>query len=126
MCCGCAGKQSGKVVEKSKEGFRQFLLEHFEDPDVLLNKDRLEWRKALARYHALPNEALIEVSKVYTDLAERITGQKVKSSQNPREEIIAVLDEQFGLIDHIKKRKSPDEHPSSGDVEEPAKKTKRT
>merc|ERR1712003_378572 len=42
-------RDSGKVVEKSKEGFRQFLLKHFPDPDVPLNKDRMEERKALAK-----------------------------------------------------------------------------
>ena len=30
--------REGKVVENSKEGFRQLLLNHFPDPDILLNK----------------------------------------------------------------------------------------
>ena len=33
--------QQGKIVENSKEGFRQMLLNHFPDPDILLNKNRM-------------------------------------------------------------------------------------
>merc|ERR1711953_1006185 len=42
---GALYRESGKVVERSKEGFRQFLLKHVPDSDVLLNKDRMEERK---------------------------------------------------------------------------------
>ncbi|WP_265092755.1 phosphoribosylaminoimidazolesuccinocarboxamide synthase, partial [Klebsiella pneumoniae] len=49
--------QQGKIVENSKEGFRQFLLNYFPDPDILLNKDRMPEREALARDNALPLEA---------------------------------------------------------------------
>merc|ERR1711959_887749 len=62
-------RDSGKVVEKSKEGFRQFLLKHFPDPDVFTNKDRMKERTALARDQALPVSALMDVSKTYTDIA---------------------------------------------------------
>merc|ERR1719439_500892 len=55
-------------------------------------------RSALARDTALPLSALKDVSKTYTDIAEKITGQKLKTTQNPRAEIIEVLDKQFGLI----------------------------
>merc|ERR1711959_360879 len=92
-------RDSGKVVEKSKEGFRQFLLKHFPDADVFTNKDRMAERTALARDQALPVSALMEVSKTYSDIAEKITGQKLATTQNPRAEIIEVLDKQFGLID---------------------------
>merc|ERR1711959_632919 len=69
---GSLYRDSGKVIEKSKEGFRQFLLKHFPDPDVFTNKDRMEERKALARDQALPVSALMEVSKTYSDIAEKI------------------------------------------------------
>jgi len=96
-------RESGKVVEKSKEGFRQFLLKHFPDPDVFTNKDRMKERAALAKGTALPAAALMEVSKTYTDIAEKITGQKLATTQRPREEIIEVLDKQFGLIERTPK-----------------------
>merc|ERR1712048_453049 len=96
---GATYRDSGKVVEKSKEGFRQFLLKHFPDPAVMTNKSRMKERVALARDNALPMSAINDVSKTYTDIAEKITGQKLKTSAKPREEIIEVLDKQFGLID---------------------------
>jgi len=95
-------RSSGKVIEKSKEGFRQFLLKHFPDSDIMLNKDRMQERAALARDKALPAKDLMDVSKTYTDIAEKIIGQKLVTTQHPREDIIAVLDKEFGLIDKRK------------------------
>ncbi|CAK0822058.1 unnamed protein product [Prorocentrum cordatum] len=78
--------QNGKVVEESKEGFRQWLLTsgHFPDPDILLNKDRMEERKALARDTALPASVLMDASALYAGIAEKILGQKLKLSENPK------------------------------------------
>jgi phosphoribosylaminoimidazole-succinocarboxamide synthase len=92
--------RDGRVVENSKEGFRQLLLRHFPDPDVLLNKNRMAERQALARDNALPVDVLMEVSATYVGIAEKITGGPLPRSVNPREEIIAVLGgEAFQLID---------------------------
>ncbi|UTA47119.1 phosphoribosylaminoimidazolesuccinocarboxamide synthase [Simiduia sp. 21SJ11W-1] len=90
--------RSGQIVENSKEGFRQFLLNHFPDPDILLNKDRFPERLALARDNALPLEALMDISRTYTGIAEKITGQPIALSADPKGEIIEVLHQQFGLI----------------------------
>jgi phosphoribosylaminoimidazole-succinocarboxamide synthase len=91
--------KAGKVVENSKEGFRKFLLSHFPDPDILLNKSRMEERTALARDNALPAEALQSVSKTYMGIAEKITGQPIVLSTNPKKEIIDILRNDYGLID---------------------------
>lgn len=91
--------RNGEIIENSKEGFRQMLLNHFPDPDILLNKDRMDERFALARDNELPVEALMNLSKVYTDIAEKVTGEKIVLSENPKAEIVAVLREQYGLID---------------------------
>mgnify|MGYP005811170093 FL=1 len=91
--------RAGKVVENSKEGFRQLLLNHFSDADILLNKDRMEERLSLAVDNELPTEVLMNVSKTYTDIAEKITGEKIVISDNPKAEIIAVLREQYQLVD---------------------------
>jgi phosphoribosylaminoimidazole-succinocarboxamide synthase len=91
--------RNGKVVENSKEGFRQLLLNHFPDPDILLNKDRMEERAALARDNALPEAVLMDVSNTYTGIAEKITGKKIVLSDNPKAEIIAILREQYNVID---------------------------
>lgn len=91
--------QAGKIVENSKEGFRQFLLNYFPDPDILLNKDRMPEREALARDNALPEEALMAVSRTYISIAEKITGQEIILSDNPKQEIIDILGREYGLID---------------------------
>ncbi|MET3999792.1 phosphoribosylaminoimidazolesuccinocarboxamide synthase [Marinobacterium sp. MBR-109] len=91
--------RDGKVIEKSKEGFRQLLLNHFPDPDILLNKDRMSEREALARDNALPAEVLMDVSRTYLDIAEKIVGHSIELSDNPKAEIIEILREQYGLID---------------------------
>lgn len=91
--------QHGKIVENSKEGFRQFLLNHFPDPDILLNKNRMAEREALARDNALPLDALMSVSRTYIDIAEKVTGQKIELSDNPKQEIIDILSKEYNLID---------------------------
>ena len=91
--------RNGKVVENSKEGFRQLLLNHFPDPDILLNKDRMAEREALARDNALPESVLMAVSETYIAIAEKVTGEKIVLSDNPKAEIIAILKEQYQLVD---------------------------
>lgn len=96
---GQAFRKEGKIIEKSKEGFRQFLLNHFEDPDILLNKDRMDERQALARDNELPTEALMNLSRTYLDIAEKVTGEKIELSENPKAEIIQILKHEFKLVD---------------------------
>ncbi|MGL0925457.1 phosphoribosylaminoimidazole-succinocarboxamidesy nthase [Vibrio vulnificus] len=91
--------QAGKIVENSKEGFRQLLLNYFPDPDILLNKDRMPEREALARDNELPEEALMAVSRTYINIAEKITGSAIVLSDNPKQEIIDILGREYGLID---------------------------
>ena len=94
-----AAYRQGEIVENSKEGFRQLLLSHFPDPDILLNKNRMDERTALARDNALPEAVMLQVSKTYVDIAEKITGEKLTLSENPKAEIIEILRDQYGLID---------------------------
>jgi phosphoribosylaminoimidazole-succinocarboxamide synthase len=89
----------GEIIENSKEGFRQFLLNYFPDPDILLNKDRMPERSALARDNALPLDSMMNVSKTYITIAEKIIGKPLHLSQNPKQEIIDVLRDNYGLID---------------------------
>jgi phosphoribosylaminoimidazole-succinocarboxamide synthase len=91
--------RAGKVVENSKEDFRQLLLKHFPEPDILLNKGRMPERVALARDNALPTDVLMAVSSTYVGIAEKIIGRPLELSDNPKAEIIAVLRDTFGLID---------------------------
>ena len=91
--------RNGEVVENSKEGFRQALLNHFPDPDILLNKDRMDEREALARDNELPESMLMDVSATYVGIAEKIIGEKLVISDNPKAEIVEVLRDAYGLID---------------------------
>ncbi len=90
--------RDGNVVENSKEQFRQLLLNHFPDPDILLNKNRMDERTALAEDNVLPESILMEVSKTYLDIAEKITGEAITLSDNPKAEIIDILRDQYGII----------------------------
>lgn len=89
----------GCVVENSKEGFRQLLLNHFPDPDILLNKERMPERQALATDNALPVDVLMQVSKTYIEIAEKITGHSLVLSNNPKAEIIQILRDEYQLVD---------------------------
>ncbi len=94
-----AAYRDGQIVENSKEDFRQVLPNTFPDPDILLNKDHMEERFALARDNELPQDVLMQISKVYTGIAEKITGEPITLSQNPKAEIIEILRSQYQLID---------------------------
>jgi len=90
--------RESRVVEKSKEGFRQALLQHFPEPDIFTNKDRIEERYAIARDNELPRSFLMELSTTYVEMAERITGRKLVIPTNPEEEIINILRDEFKII----------------------------
>lgn len=90
--------RNGKIVENSKEGFRQTLLNYFPDPDILLNKNRMPEREALARDNDLPVDVIMAISDTYRNIAEKITGEKIVLSADPKQEIIDILREQFDLI----------------------------
>jgi phosphoribosylaminoimidazole-succinocarboxamide synthase len=94
-----ASYREGKVVENSKEVFRQELLNYFPDPDILINKDRMEERYGLAKDNALPAALLQKVSDTYVGIAEKITGEKLTLSENPKAEIVEILRTDYGLID---------------------------
>ncbi|MEZ9239981.1 phosphoribosylaminoimidazolesuccinocarboxamide synthase [Vibrio splendidus] len=89
----------GNIVENSKEGFRQFLLNYFPDADILLNKERMPEREALARDNELPLDSLMSLSRTYLDIAAKITGAEIVLSENPKQEIIDVLRADYGLVD---------------------------
>lgn len=93
-----ASWRNGSIVEQSKEGFRQWLLSNFPDPDILLNKDRMPERAALARDNALPTEVMMDISRTYLGIAEKVTGRKIELAANPKAEIIEVLGRDYGLI----------------------------
>lgn len=88
----------GQVVENSKEGFRQLLLETL-DSDILLNKDRMPEREQLAKDTELSTEIMQNISNTYVGIAETIIGKKLNIPANPKAEIIEILSKDYGLID---------------------------
>ncbi len=90
--------RDGVIIENSKEDFRQLLLNYFPDSDILLNKDRMDERQTIARDTDLPEEMLMAVSETYASIAEKITGEKIGLSENPKTEIIEILSKEYGLI----------------------------
>jgi len=93
-----AAYRDGRVVENSKEQFRQLLLQHFPDPDILTNKDRMSERPGLAE-QGLPEELLMQTSATYLEIARKITGESLVLSDNPKAEIVEILAGEFGLVD---------------------------
>ncbi|MCD9531407.1 phosphoribosylaminoimidazolesuccinocarboxamide synthase [Photobacterium carnosum] len=91
--------RDGQIIENSKEDFRQVLLNYFPDPDIVLNKERMPERFALAADNALPQDILMQISKIYTGIAEKITGKPITLSQDPKTEIIDILRSEYQLID---------------------------
>ena len=91
--------RDGKVIENSKEGFRQLLINNVPDSDVLLNKDRMPEREQLAQDYKLPVDVMMSVSDTYVGIASKIVGQELSIPADPREEVIAILDSDYGLID---------------------------
>ena len=90
--------RNGEIRENSKEGFRQALLNHFSDPDILLNKNRMDEREALARENKLPLDLMMQVSQTYTGIAEKIIGKEINVPSDPEAEIIDAL-KPYGIIE---------------------------
>lgn len=91
--------RGGSVIENSKEEFRQALLRHVPDPDVLLDYRRFDERKRLARQHALPASMMYNVSETYLSVAEKVTGQALQIPEQPLESIVDILAQEYDLID---------------------------
>ncbi len=80
----------GSIIENSKEGFRQFLLNNT-NRDVLLDKKRMDERRTLAKEYDVPIEQMMKASEVYTRMAESITGKPLQITQDARTEILDAL-----------------------------------
>ncbi|MDG1065699.1 MAG: phosphoribosylaminoimidazolesuccinocarboxamide synthase [Luminiphilus sp.] len=88
----------GRILENSKEGFRQALLSWVPDGDLLLDKHRMVERTAYARTALLPQKMLLEVSETYLGIAAQIVGSSIPVPENPRAEIKELLSLELGLV----------------------------
>ncbi|MEM5528435.1 phosphoribosylaminoimidazolesuccinocarboxamide synthase [Gammaproteobacteria bacterium AS21] len=89
---------AGSIVENSKEGFRQMLLKSVPNADLLLAKDKMTQRLAMAAQFTLSESDILTVSETYTSIAKTITGKDVVVPVDPRAEIIDILDREYSLI----------------------------
>jgi len=88
----------GNIVEDSKEGFRQFLLnESGIEKDILLKKKRMDERRKAAAEYKVPVEEFMKVSDTYKRITEKITGEKVLEIKEPKTEVVEALSG-YGLI----------------------------
>jgi phosphoribosylaminoimidazole-succinocarboxamide synthase len=84
--------KKGEIIEKSKEGFRKFLLEESGlDKEILLNKERMSERKKLATEYRVPVKEMMKVSQTYKDIVETITGSPIPEIKDARGEILDAL-----------------------------------
>lgn len=90
--------REGRMVENSKERFRQLLCDAVPDKDVLLNKDRMAERGPLGESFKVPVEAMMAIGELYRDMAERLTGARVPEIENARQEILDALSS-FGIVE---------------------------
>ena len=77
------------------------MLSYYPEPDILLNKERMPERQELAKNNALPVEVLMQISKTYIDIAEKITGKPLVLNKNPKAEIIQILRDNYQLVDSL-------------------------
>jgi len=92
-----AAYQEGSIVENSKEDFRQFLLKNTKR-DVLLDKKRMDERRRVARDYSVPVAQMMEVSRIYSGIAEAITGVPVPEIKDAKREILDCLSS-YGMIE---------------------------
>jgi phosphoribosylaminoimidazole-succinocarboxamide synthase len=59
----------------------------------------MDERAALARDNELPASALMNLSKTYLSIAEKVIGEKIILSDNPKAEVVEILRDQYGLVD---------------------------
>lgn len=89
--------RQGKMVENSKERFRQILCDTVPDKDVLLNKDRMAERGPLGKSFKVPVESMMAIGDLYREMAEKFTGSPVPRIENARQEILAALSA-YGIV----------------------------
>ncbi|WP_439102626.1 phosphoribosylaminoimidazolesuccinocarboxamide synthase [Congregibacter sp.] len=90
--------ERGEPREHSKEQFREALLSWVDDRDMLLDARRMEERSSYAQSHAVPDEFFLDLSETYTAQAEGILGAPLPRMDRPREAMLDLMNEQFGLV----------------------------
>ncbi|WOJ93936.1 phosphoribosylaminoimidazolesuccinocarboxamide synthase [Congregibacter variabilis] len=90
--------ERGQPREHSKEQFREALLSWVEDQDMLLDPTRMSERSHYAKHNPVPDEFFEDLSRTYAAQAEGILGSPLPTIERPREQILDLLTDSFGLV----------------------------
>lgn len=90
--------EAGKPVEYSKEQFRESLMSWVEDVQLLLDPARMAERSQFAKAARVPDEFFNAVAHTYLTEAESIVGGRIAMPERPREEMLGLLAEEYGLL----------------------------
>lgn len=90
--------ERGEPREHSKEQFREALMNWVRDRDMLLDPARMTERSAYAKTHPVPDAFFEDLSQIYARQAERILGRSLPLIEQPREAMLDLFNEQFGLV----------------------------
>ncbi|MFT4768513.1 MAG: phosphoribosylaminoimidazole-succinocarboxamide synthase [Glaciecola sp.] len=90
--------EQGEPREHSKEQFREALMSWVDDRDMLLDPTRMSERNTYARRNAVPDAFFENLSRTYAVQAERILRSPLPEIDRPRELILDLLNERFGLV----------------------------
>lgn len=90
--------ERGEPREHSKEQFREALMSWVEDRDMLLDPTRMGERSSYAKKNRVPDAFFEDLSQTYAAQAERILGSPLPMIERPRELILDLLTERFGLV----------------------------
>ncbi|HAG39390.1 MAG TPA: phosphoribosylaminoimidazolesuccinocarboxamide synthase, partial [Pseudoalteromonas sp.] len=60
--------------------------------------DRMDEREQLAKDFILPESVMLEVSNTYVGIASKIIGKEIVIPEDPRQEVINILDTDYDLI----------------------------
>ena len=63
------------------------------------SKSALEYAFVLAKDNLLPESVFMDISETYLSIANTITDGAVSLPENPKSEIIDVLNDRFGIIE---------------------------
>ena len=66
--------------------------------DRMITNNKLNDHEQLAKDYILPESVMLEVSNTYVGIASKIVGRDIVIPEDPRQEVITILDNDYGLI----------------------------
>lgn len=85
--------ERGRPRERSKEQFREALLDWVADPGLLLDARRMAERVRFASTHAVPDDFFTALGDTYRQQVREITGREIEAPDDPRAGVLDTLRE---------------------------------